>query len=479
MIDDRSTDLEECDCAPSERERRALWPGKSERRSAQKTSWVTGAVTRRSALALGILGVAAAGVVAAPHIPQAFAATDYPSWDDVERAKHNQSAKQSEIQKIESLIASLKAQAAAAQQKAEQAGDEYFQAQQDYLDAARRADDLQSQADKQAKKADEAADKAGQVAAQLYRNGGDNASLELFLSGSAKGADDLLARLGTMDKLLDANQTVYAEAVSARDSAQSLSDQAKKQREERDKLQKIAEQKMIEAQQAADAAEEAVQQQDAHLEDLEAQLAALKDTTQKTIADYKKGVEARRRAEAARKRREAEARRKAAAAAAAAAAANNSGGGGGSSGGGGGGGGGGSGWCRPNGGWQSSGYGWRSVQCTSGYCSSSFHEGVDLADSCGSNIYAAHSGSVVYAGYNGGYGNYVKIDHGGGIATGYGHIRPGGIHVRYGQHVSMGQVIASEGNTGNLFGCHLHFEVYRNGRTTNPIPFMAARGISV
>ena len=461
MIDDRSTDSEECGCAPSERERRALWPD-------LKT------VTRRSALAIGILGVAAAGVVAAPRLPAAFAA-DYPSWDDVQRAKGNESAKSAEISKIETLIANLKAAAAAAQQKAEAAGDAYFQAQQDYLDAARRADELQSQADKQAKKADEAADKAGQVAAQLYRSGGDNASLELFLSGSAKGADDLLARLGTMDKLLDANQSVYAEAVSARDSAQSLSDQAKAQREERDKLQKIAEQKMVEAQDAAQAAQSAVETQDAHLEDLEAQLAALHDKTSKTVADYKKGVEVRRQQEIARKKREAEARRKAAAAAAAAAKRNNISSGGGSSSGGGGG----SGWVRPNHGWQSSGYGYRSVQCTSGYCSSSFHEGVDLADSCSSNIYAAHSGTVVYAGYNGGYGNYVRIDHGGGIATGYGHIRNGGIFVGYGQHVSAGQVIASEGNTGNSFGCHLHFEVYVNGRIVNPIPFMAARGISV
>jgi murein DD-endopeptidase MepM/ murein hydrolase activator NlpD len=119
------------------------------------------------------------------------------------------------------------------------------------------------------------------------------------------------------------------------------------------------------------------------------------------------------------------------------------------------------------------------VQCGNSYCSSGFHEGVDLADGCGTNIYAAHSGTVVYAGYNGGYGNYVRIDHGGGIGTGYGHIRNGGIHVRYGQQVTVGQVIASEGNTGNSFGCHLHFEVYVNGRTVNPVPFMAARGISV
>lgn len=463
MFDDRPTDVDECGCAPSERERRALWPN---------------VVTRRSALALGILGVAAAGVAAAPHIPAAYAA-DYPSWPDVQKAKANESAKKVEVGRIQTLIQNLKNAAAQAQTAAQKAGDDYYNAQQAYLDAARRADDLQSQADKQAAKAKDAADKAGRVAAQLYRNGGDSASLELFLSGSAASADDLLARLGTMDKLLEANQAVYAEAVSARDSAQSLSDHAKTQREERDKLQKIAEQKMIAAQQASDAAQAAVDNQNSHLDDLQAQLAALHDTTTTTVAKYKEGVEVRRKQEEERKRKLAEERKRQAEAAAKAAreaAQHNSGG---SSSGGGGGGGNSSGWCRPNGGWQSSGYGYRTVQCGNGYCSTGFHEGVDLADSCSSNIYAAHSGTVVYAGWNGGYGNYVRIDHGGGIATGYGHIRNGGIFVSYGQRVGMGQVIASEGNTGHSFGCHLHFEVYVNGRTVNPATFMAARGISV
>lgn len=470
MLNERHDVVDEpvadCDCAPTARERRVLWPS---------------SVTRRSALALGAIGVVALGATAAPRLPAAYAA-DYPSWDDVVRAKANQAAKAQEVTRIQNLITSLQANVTRTQQEAKQAGDDFYQAQQDFFTAAHRADDLQSQADAKSSEAKQAAERAGKVAAQLYRNG-DNAALQLFLSGSAANADDLLQRLGTMDTVLQANDTVYAEAMTARNSAQSLSDQAKLARDERDRLQKVAEQKMVAAQQAAEAAQAALTAQNQHLGDLQAQLAALKDTTAKTVAQYQAGVIAARKA-----REAAEARARAAAEAAArAAASHNTGGndgGGGSGGGGGGGSGGGrvvgSGWCRPSNGWQSSGYGWRPVTCSpAGYCSSSFHEGVDLADSCGSAIYAACSGRVVYAGYNGGYGNYIKIDHGDGTGSGYGHIRPGGIFVGYGQYVQAGQLIASEGNTGNSFGCHLHFETYVNGATVNPVPFMAARGISV
>jgi murein DD-endopeptidase MepM/ murein hydrolase activator NlpD len=112
-------------------------------------------------------------------------------------------------------------------------------------------------------------------------------------------------------------------------------------------------------------------------------------------------------------------------------------------------------------------------------CSSSYHYGADLANGCGAAIYAANSGTVDYAGANGGYGNYVRIQHGGGVGTGYAHIRPGGIIVRRGQWVNSGQVIAYAGDTGRSFGCHLHFEVYINGGYTNPVRFMEERGVYV
>ncbi|MFX5522764.1 hypothetical protein ABTD78_26150, partial [Acinetobacter baumannii] len=75
-----------------------------------------------------------------------------------------------------------------------------------FFDADYRAQQLRTQADAEAAKATDAATKAGKVAAQLYTTGGDDTSLDLFFSSSAATADDLLAKLGTMDKLLERNR---------------------------------------------------------------------------------------------------------------------------------------------------------------------------------------------------------------------------------------------------------------------------------
>ena len=77
---------------------------------------------------------------------------------------------------------------------------------------------------------------------------------------------------------------------------------------------------------------------------------------------------------------------------------------------------------------------------------------------------------MILAGYNGGYGNYTCIDHGGGVSTCYAH--QSAIHVSVGQHVSQGQVIGLVGNTGYSFGAHLHFEVRVNGVATQPLNYL-------
>jgi septal ring factor EnvC (AmiA/AmiB activator) len=99
------------------------------------------------------------------------------------------------------------------------------------------------------------------------------------------------------------------------------------------------------------------------------------------------------------------------------------------------------------------------------------HAGTDIGASYGTAIYAAASGTVVLASYNGGYGNCVMINHGNGYTTLYGHMSS--IAVSNGQTVSQGQVIGYVGSTGNSTGPHLHFEVRSStsGGTIDPESF--------
>jgi len=98
------------------------------------------------------------------------------------------------------------------------------------------------------------------------------------------------------------------------------------------------------------------------------------------------------------------------------------------------------------------------------------HEGIDLGAAYGSPIEAAASGSVIIAGWVEGYGNYTCIDHGGGLATCYGHQSQ--ILVSVGQQVSQGQVIGYVGSTGHSTGPHLHFEVRINGAAVDPLGYL-------
>jgi murein DD-endopeptidase MepM/ murein hydrolase activator NlpD len=95
------------------------------------------------------------------------------------------------------------------------------------------------------------------------------------------------------------------------------------------------------------------------------------------------------------------------------------------------------------------------------------HAGIDFAAPYGSPIYAVTDGVVSYAGRHGGHGNYVRLEHGHGLATGYGHMSR--IAAAPGQRVRQGQVIGYVGSTGLSTGPHLHYELYRNGQTVNPL----------
>lgn len=102
------------------------------------------------------------------------------------------------------------------------------------------------------------------------------------------------------------------------------------------------------------------------------------------------------------------------------------------------------------------------------------HPGIDLGGPYGSPIVAAYRGTVVYAGWESGYGNFVMIQHPGGNVTAYGHMSA--ILVTAGQQVRTGQQIGREGSTGFSTGPHLHFEVRLggpNGEKTDPLAWLA------
>ena len=119
---------------------------------------------------------------------------------------------------------------------------------------------------------------------------------------------------------------------------------------------------------------------------------------------------------------------------------------------------------RPVNGAVSSGFGMRRHPIL-GY--SRMHSGLDFKAGYGTPIYAVTDGTVTHAGRKGGYGNFVQINHGGGLASGYGHMSR--FAVTSGTRVRRGQIIGYVGSTGLSTGPHLHYELYRGGRAVNPM----------
>ncbi len=98
-----------------------------------------------------------------------------------------------------------------------------------------------------------------------------------------------------------------------------------------------------------------------------------------------------------------------------------------------------------------------------------FHTGIDIDAPSGATIIAANSGRVIMAGWNGGYGNCVIIDHGGGLATLYAHQSK--ILVQVGDYLKKGDTVGKVGSTGLSTGPHLHFEVRKSGNTSDPLAY--------
>ncbi len=116
-----------------------------------------------------------------------------------------------------------------------------------------------------------------------------------------------------------------------------------------------------------------------------------------------------------------------------------------------------------------SGFGTRRNPFGRGY---EFHDGIDLPAWYGTLIYATAPGKVIEAGWSSVYGRYVKIDHGYGFRTLYGHMSK--ILVKRGRRVERGEAVGKVGSTGRSTGPHVHYSVYIWGRAVNPTPYLEA-----
>jgi len=389
-------------------------------------------------LALAILPLA--GLVTSAPPASAAVATDYPTWQDVANAQKDVNAAAAAVAQIKALLAQLAAEVEATQAEAMAKGAIYEAAQDAFDVQASITEKLQSQADEAAQQAADSKKRAAAMLAELGKTGGGDLTASLLASSQSGDADNLLYRLGAMDQYTQRSQDVYSQAVQEQNNAQSLSDQAEAAQKKLEELKAAAQAAFEVAQAAARAALAKQEEQLANQAVLEAQLAVLVEKRQATQADYLTGVREKWGPNAGGIISE-------------------------------------QGWARPSSGYVSSSFGMRFHPI---YKVWKLHSGTDLAgDGCGAPIYAAHSGTVVYAGPNGDLGNFIQIDHGDGTSSGYAHIMPGGIHVFIGQTVDPGQPIAQIGTTGGSTGCHLHFIIRINGQLTDPVPFMSARGITL
>ena len=395
--------------------------------------------TRRAAIALAAAGVA--GLVA---VPVAAQADDYPSWSEVLAARKDVRRKAAEVARLKGLLAKSRAAAEAAQREAEARGNVYQTARSRVDAAGERLAEIEKQVKADDARAEEATQRAGQLAAQLSRTGGADPETALFFSGGDGGdPTEFLAKLGRLSKLTESNGAIAAEAETARNAAAATQAQLAEVKAQLVELRNDAKVAYTAAVSASAAANAQVQREEENQAELQARLEALQAKSDSLASDYRAGVAAR----------------KAALRASAAASAVQA-----------------SGWAMPAYGPITGQFGPRPNQPAG---ANFFHRGTDIGASYGSPIYAAHAGTVVYAGWYGTYGYFVEVDNGGGISTGYAHIRPGGIFVSVGQDVTAGQNIASVGETGAATGPHLHFETRVNEVAVDAQPFMAARGITL
>jgi murein DD-endopeptidase MepM/ murein hydrolase activator NlpD len=386
--------------------------------------------------AVAVLAVLGAFFAASIAWTPAYAA-DYPSWDEVNAARNDEAAAQRLVNQIEAALVGLKAEAARTAADAQVKGEAYQEADQAYQEQVLEAQNLQDQADAANALAAQSAQQAGQLAAQLVR-GGDTTVNLLVNTGST---EDLLGSLEMSSRVGVQSYLILEQALQDKNSAQALTDQANEARVILEELKVKAQEAFDIAQVAAAAAAVAYEAEQVRQAEMQAQLVVLKERRAATEADYLAGVRERWGADASGLGEISD-----------------------------------TGWTRPVVGRITDPFGWRVHPI---YGTWRLHTGTDIGAGCNAPIYAASGGTVVYAGWYGTYGNFVLIDHGGGVQTGYAHIVNGGILVGVGQSVGVGTNIALVGTTGASTGCHLHFEARIDGTAVDGQDFLAGQGITL
>ncbi|NQX13581.1 hypothetical protein HQQ80_18285 [Microbacteriaceae bacterium VKM Ac-2855] len=233
-------------------------------------------------LALGLIS---------PLSASAYDPSDYPSWTDVQNAKTNEAATAAEVDKITALLDGLRAQAAQLGDEAIQRAAEADAAALALDEATQKVSALEARASAAQADAESARTQAGRLAAQLYRNGGTDATLNLLISGQQ--ANQLLYKLGTMSQLTAQTSRLQDAATTAANLATSLGQQAQEARTQREGLDAAAEAALETAQAAQAAADAQVAEQESRSDELYAQLASLKDTSAEVEKEYADGQAAK------------------------------------------------------------------------------------------------------------------------------------------------------------------------------------------
>ena len=239
------------------------------------------------------LAMGASGAVLGP----AFAVPDYPSWEEVEAAKDSVEEKEALISELEGYLAELGAELDELNTIALIKNEEYNQAVEEVNIISARVQSLKREVEEATAEAESVRLQLGRMAARMFREGtSGNSSLELFFN--PESADDLLYQLGTQEIIASRTDTIYQQSLDKQANAESLAQELAAAEEELEEKRLVAEQALIEAQNAAAEVQDKVDENEALNAEMVRQLASLRDTAEELERQRAEGLaaEARQRA---------------------------------------------------------------------------------------------------------------------------------------------------------------------------------------